>query len=264
MQIKQLSSLLLILSLLTIHQSKAMFDIETENVNKEPIIEWEDFWETTEELPVTEVTEFEEAILKKAPKEKKVKKEPRPKEKPAKKRKVKTAKERKEALLKARKKMRKAKRLKTKVHYMGKFDKTGKFESFNDAAIRLKMFMEDVKNEKVKTNSEEKADLFRSIAKFNWVLGRKGFDTDKHYKTVVDLLKTASNYPKLFGKVKMRFIKRWLERKEAELKDPSKRAVKERKERKSKKEVKKKLKPKKRKKEKKKPISRLEEIKKRK
>jgi hypothetical protein len=106
------------------------------------------------------------------------------------------------------------------IEKIGKFNRNGSIKSFESASKGLAEFI----NLKGKSATViEKKELFGEIARFNWITGNKGFNTTAHYEQTVKLLEEASKHPALFGKVKAKFINRWLKEKEEQLKNPSKR-----------------------------------------
>ncbi|MFH1254675.1 MAG: hypothetical protein V1646_04575 [bacterium] len=105
------------------------------------------------------------------------------------------------------------------VAKLGKFNRRGEIKSFATAANNVIEFMNE---NATKATATQKAELFTMIARFNWITGRKGFDTPAHYAQTVKLLQTANEHKPLFGNVKIKFISKWLAAKESQLKDPSK------------------------------------------
>lgn len=88
----------------------------------------------------------------------------------------------------------------------GKFDARGSIKSFTDAANNIIEFM----NEKGSSaTASQKAEIFTVIARFNWITGKKNFDTPAHIAETERLLNEASKHEALFGAAKMKFINKW-------------------------------------------------------
>lgn len=209
MNIKQLSVLLLAVSMVAVQSTRAMIDEESVTV------------ETTKKgFDQPQCDASGKPIRTAAKKQRKdkaknVKAKAGSSKKKATKAKAKKAKGKKVV---KDKKLKKTKKDAT-VAKLGKFNRRGEIKSFTTAANNVIEFMNE---NATKATAAEKVQLFTLIARFNWITGRKGFDTPAHYTQTVKLLKTASEHKALFGNVKFKFISKWLVAKQEQLKDPSK------------------------------------------
>ncbi len=89
---------------------------------------------------------------------------------------------------------------------LGKFDARGSIKSFTGAANNIIEFMHEKGSS---ATASQKAEIFTVIARFNWIAGRKNFDTPAHYAQAEKLLNEASKHEALFGATKMKFINKW-------------------------------------------------------
>lgn len=92
------------------------------------------------------------------------------------------------------------------VAKLGKFDARGSIKSFNGAANNIIEFMNENGSS---ATVNQKSELFTVIARFNWITGKKNFDTPAHIAETEKLLNEASKHPALFGPAKMKFINKW-------------------------------------------------------
>ncbi|KKQ11571.1 MAG: hypothetical protein WCS92_00500 [Candidatus Babeliales bacterium] len=207
MNIKQLSVLLLAVSMVAVQSTRAM--IEEETVAAET---------TKKGFNQPQCDASGKPIRTAAKKQRKDKTKDVKAKAGASKKKATKAKKAKGKKVVKDKKLKRTKKDAT-IAKLGKFNRRGEIKSFTVAANNIIEFMNE---NATKATATQKAQLFTMIARFNWITGRKGFDTLAHYAQTVKLLQTASEHDALFGTVKNKFISKWLVAKETQLKDPSK------------------------------------------
>lgn len=99
------------------------------------------------------------------------------------------------------------------ISKLGKFNRKGEIKSFTAATNNIIGFINE---NAAKATATQKTELFTVIARFNWITGRKNFNSPDHYRQTVKLLQVASEHPALFGSAKVKFINKWLVEKEAQ------------------------------------------------
>lgn len=207
MNIKQLSVLLLAVSMIAVQSTRAM--IEEESVAVET---------TKKGFDQPQCDASGKPIRTAAKKQRKDKAKDVKAKAGSSKKKVAKAKKTRGKKVTQDKKIKKAKKDAT-VAKLGKFNRRGEIKSFTTAANNIIEFMNENAS---KVTASQKAELFTMIARFNWITGRKGFDTSAHYAQTINLLKAASEHSDLFGTVKNKFITKWLSAKQEQLNKPSK------------------------------------------
>jgi hypothetical protein len=105
------------------------------------------------------------------------------------------------------------------VAKLGKFNRKGEIKSFTGAVENMIAFMSE---HATNATASQKAELFTIIARFNWITGRKGFDTPAHKAQTIKLLESAKAHSSLFGVAKSKFINKWLTAQQAQLMSSSK------------------------------------------